>query len=175
MDVRSYLWMVHSEIFRNLLVVIHIRLYSHLCYLDFMLSGVPSVNAYVSIHFLNIMAVFGFYYFFKKWVPPRWRRAPLIASALFALGSGFGWIYLFDMTLTDGVPTSVSSAFDLLHTAGQGTSDIRLATNFIISSHPDVTTGIQIMSLPAGFALLGLIKEATDRWKYIPVFQRFAH
>ena len=54
-----------------------------------------------------------------------------------------------------------------MHSAGQGTSDIRHATNFIISSHPDVTTGIQIISLPAGFALLGLIREATIRWKYI--------
>ena len=41
----------------------------------FNLSGLPSVNAYVSINFLNIMPVFAFYYFFTSWVPQNKRRA----------------------------------------------------------------------------------------------------
>ena len=50
----------------------------------FTLSSVPSVNAYVSLNFLNIMPVFAFYYFFTKWLPDR-RKASFV---------GFNTIYV---------------------------------------------------------------------------------
>ena len=75
MDARSYLWMVTFRDFATTGSDTYPPLFSALLSGFYALSGVPSVNAYVSIHFLNIMPVFGFYYFFNKWVPPRWRRA----------------------------------------------------------------------------------------------------
>ena len=58
----------------------------------FNLSGVPSVNAYVTIDFLNMIPVIAFYYFFTGWVIDKRKRAGLLATTLFMLGSGFGWI-----------------------------------------------------------------------------------
>ena len=43
----------------------------------FSLSGVPSVNAYVSINFLNFMPILAFYYFFTSWVRGDNKRNPL--------------------------------------------------------------------------------------------------
>lgn len=41
----------------------------------FSLSGVPSVNAYTSINFLNMIPVVAFYHFFKKGIPsPGWHK-----------------------------------------------------------------------------------------------------
>ncbi len=62
----------------------------------FNLSGVPSVNAYVTINLLNMMAIFGFYYFFSRWVPSNQRKAAVLATTLFVLSSGFGWLLVLD-------------------------------------------------------------------------------
>ena len=59
----------------------------------FNLSGSPSVNTYVAIDFLNIVPVFAFYYFFMNWIPKDKKRAALLATTLFMLSSGFGWVY----------------------------------------------------------------------------------
>ena len=65
----------------------------------FNLSDLPSVNAYVSINFLNIMPILAFYYFFTSWIPQNKRRAALLATTLFVLSSGFGWIYAIDLAI----------------------------------------------------------------------------
>ena len=52
----------------------------------FDLSGIPSVNAYVSFNFLNVMPIFAFYYFFTQWVPERRKKAALLATTLFTIG-----------------------------------------------------------------------------------------
>ena len=65
----------------------------------FNLSGLPSVNAYVSINFLNIVPILAFYYFFTRWVPQRMKRAALLATTLFVLSSGFGWVYVVNMAI----------------------------------------------------------------------------
>jgi hypothetical protein len=48
----------------------------------FNLSNSASVNAYVSIGFLNAMPIFAFYYFFTRWVPQKMKRAALLATTL---------------------------------------------------------------------------------------------
>ncbi len=55
------------------------------------LSGIPLVNAFASIAFLNMTAVFAFYYFTLSWFPSNMKRAALFASSLFLLASGFDW------------------------------------------------------------------------------------
>jgi hypothetical protein len=124
------------------------------------ISSVPSVNAFASISFLNIIPVFAFYYFFSRWVPSRYKKATLLASTLFMLSSGFGWLYALNLNASN--PSSFStpaSALESLTTAGAKTFDIWVPNTFIDVGHPDITTALIIMALPAGFVLLGLIKE----------------
>ncbi|MDP9289312.1 MAG: hypothetical protein M3P08_14110 [Thermoproteota archaeon] len=123
----------------------------------FSVSHLPTVNSYVAIDFLNIMPVIAFYYFFTAWFPTH-RKAALLGSALFMLSSGFGWAYVFHLDQTSPI-TSPESAINNLFNAGVKTFDIWLPTNFIDVGHPDITTGLIIMALPAGFVMLGLVKE----------------
>jgi hypothetical protein len=125
------------------------------------LSGFPSVNAYASIHFLNIMPVFAFYYFFTNWVPARWKRAALMASVLFMLSSGFGWILVLDRALGQDGPMSPESSLTTLHSAGLRTSDVRSPTTFLNVGHPDFSTPLLIVALPAGFSLIGLVRQTS--------------
>jgi hypothetical protein len=122
------------------------------------LSGNPSVNAYASISFLNIIPVLGFYYFFTRWVPDKWRNAALLASTLFVLSGGFGWIYALSIAISHPI-TSTSSSLDILHSASVKTFDIVAPSAFLLVSHPDFSTGLQLVVLPVGFVLLGLLKE----------------
>ena len=135
----------------------------------FSLSEVPPVNAYVTIHVLNLMPIFAFYYFFTMWSPARFKRASLIATGLFVLSSGFGWIYVIATAPADQIHLPVDSAYHL-QKAGIRTFDVHLPNTFINVSAPDFTTGLIIIGLPAGFALLGLLKEKiSDRLRSIAI------
>jgi hypothetical protein len=128
----------------------------------FSLSGVPSVNAYVSINFLNIMPVLAFYYFFNKWIPsrnPNWKRAALLACTFFMLSSGFGWLSVLTMGTTTNPINSQLSALKVFHLVETKTTDIRKAGDFVITGAPAPTTSLILIALPAGFLLLGLIRE----------------
>ena len=125
----------------------------------FSISGVPSVNAYVSVNLLNMMAIFAFYYFFTRWVPSNQRKAVVLASTLFVLSSGFGWIQVLNTSLTNNDQNSQLSSLENLHWASIRTSDIRTPNTFINVGHPTFTTPLIIIGLPAGFVLLGIIKE----------------
>jgi hypothetical protein len=82
-------------------------------YFDF--SNIPSVNAYVSIGFLNIIPVFAFYYFFLKWLPS-YKKAALLAATLFMLSSGFGWVYLLNLANSQDTATlTPSSVMDIFY------------------------------------------------------------
>ena len=126
----------------------------------FTLSGnIPSVNTYVSIGFLNIVPVLAFYYFFTNWISwPHLRGAAILASVLFLLSSGFGWVFALDLVSNHPL-TSPLSALQTLYTASKQTFDIRTPSTFILASHPDFSTGIQLIVLPIGFVLLGFVKE----------------
>jgi hypothetical protein len=134
----------------------------------FSISGVPSVNAYVSINFLNIMPVIAFYYFFLSWVPTYWKSASLLALAFFMLGSGFGWINIVSLTAGLNHPSQLSS-LEILSTGELKTrDDIRQPSNFIDTSAPEPTGPLILIALPAGFILLGLIKEKiNNKFKYV--------
>jgi hypothetical protein len=125
----------------------------------FSLSGVPSVNAYVSVNLLNMMAIFAFYYFLSRWVPANNQKVAILATTLFVLSSGFGWVLVLDNTLTSGYYHSQESSLENLHLASIRSSDIRTPNTFINVGHPTFTTPLIIVALPAGFVLLGLIKE----------------
>jgi hypothetical protein len=140
----------------------------------FTLSHNPSANAYASISFLNIMPVFAFYYFFTRWIQNGWRRAALLASALFVLSAGFGWIsVLYNYTMNTDAPTkSENSALEIIHGEAMKSFDIVFPSTFIISAHPEYTTSLIIIVLPLGFTLLGLLKHVVteNRIKYFFIF-----
>ncbi len=127
----------------------------------FSVSGIPSVNAYASVSFLNIIPVFAFYYFFKNWVPVHMKKAALLACTLFMLGSGFGWVYVLDLAIANP-PESQLSTLQMLYQAGIKSIDIILPTSFIGAAHPDFSTPLIIMALPAGFTLLGLLGDREE-------------
>jgi len=131
----------------------------------FNLSGLPSANAYASIHFLNIMPVIAFYYFFSKWVPYHQRRAALLASVLFMLSSGFGWIYMLYLSADNPDGSQVSSLLNL-RLSSWYTSDIRWPTTFINVEHPTYSNPLTVIGLTAGLAMLGLIKDDSKRDKF---------
>ena len=121
------------------------------------IGGNPIVNSYASIAFLNMAPVFAFYYFFSKWVPSKYRRANILATSLFAVGSGFNWIYLLGLAITSNPIISQHSFLEILNTIR--TVTIIRPTNFIFSAEPDFSTGLIYLALPAGLVLLGIIQH----------------
>jgi hypothetical protein len=120
------------------------------------LSGIPLVNSYASIAFLNMTPLFAFYYFFLTWVPTTKRKAALLACSLFMISSGFGWIYLLSISVTsEPIISPLSSLESLVNTRSL---DIVRASNFIIATAPDFSTGLIYIALPAGFTLLGIVR-----------------
>jgi hypothetical protein len=120
------------------------------------LSGVPLVNAYASIAFLNITYIFAFYYFLSTWLPLNMQRAKMLASTLLATSSGFGWIYLLGLTATTHPVASQKSVLDTI--VSTEPFDIFQPTNFFPTAHPDFSTALIYIALPAGFVLLGLLR-----------------
>jgi len=130
------------------------------------LSGLPLVNTYAAIAFLNVTPVLGFYYFFITWVPSIHRKAALLACSLFILSSGFGWVYLLDTASTHPITSDQSS---LNRLGSLADLDIISATNFVIPTAPDFSTALIYIALPAGFILLALIR-ITFHNKFVNIF-----
>jgi hypothetical protein len=128
----------------------------------FILADVPTVNAYASIGFLNLMAVLAFYYFCRKWMPAHKTRSALLAAALFMLGSGFGWVHAVSIFVSDSGNVSQDTATQTILMSSKQTYDIRTPSTFLLASHPDFSTGLQLIVLPIGFLLLGVLKEDTN-------------
>jgi len=119
------------------------------------LSGLPLVNSYASIAFLNMTPVFAFSYFFSAWVPRTMQKAGLLACSLFTLSAGFGWIYLFTVSVTTQPIVSEQLSLDTL--ASIRPLDIIRTSNFVIPTSPDFSTGLIYIVLPIGFVLLGIV------------------
>ena len=122
------------------------------------MSGFPSVNAYAAIDFLNIVPVFAFYYFFSKWVPVGRRKAALLASVLFMLSSGFGWIYLLYLAGSNQ-EISEQASLDAFNDARRKSFDIFQPSSFVLVDHPGISSPLILVALPAGFVLLGIMAE----------------
>ena len=135
----------------------------------FHLSGMPTVNAYVSINFLNFMPIPAFYYFFVKWIPTK-KKAALLATTLFTLSSGYGWMYVLNLAVHDYTGLTAAAVLEIFHTATIKTFDISIPNSFINVGHPDITSGLIVISLPAGFVLLGLLREKMSNLRSVSIF-----
>lgn len=120
-------------------------------------SGIPLVNTFASIAFLNITAVFAFYYFCSTWLPRDNRKAALLAASLFLIAAGFGWIYIISLVETNPLDSQITSISNFVKDKIR-VSDIRLSANFMLAAFPDFSTGLIYIALPAGFVLLGLVR-----------------
>ena len=130
------------------------------------LSGTPLVNTYASIAFLNMTAVFAFYYFCRQWFPIGTKRAALLACTLLVLSGGFGWIYQLYSTAANPVTSEFLSISSFLQERVKF-SDIVLSANFMIAAYPDFSTGLIYIALPAGFLLLGITRlEIASKFTY---------
>ena len=156
-----YLTGTYKDFFENKADDLYLPLPPALLFSLFYLSSIPSVNAYASIAFLNIIPAFAYYFFFVQWVPPRKKRAALLASALLVLGSGFGWIEALGVSISHP-PADGRGALLNINIAGRQTYDILTPSTFFLASHPDFSTPLQLITLPAGFVLLGLMKYETS-------------
>lgn len=127
------------------------------------LSGIPSVNAFVSINFLIMPPIMIFYFFVRAWLPPLIKKSALISVTLFTLASGFGWTYVIGLAMSEPV-SSQTAALEILRVATLKSFDLNLANTFFATPHPSPHGSI---ALPAGFLLLILLKlNLTSKLKY---------
>lgn len=120
-------------------------------------SGLPLVNAYSSIALFNMTSVFAFYVLCRAWFPANKKKAALFASTLLVIASGFGWMYMIYLAVIDPIGSPANAISYFVQEKIRET-DIRLSSNFIIAAFPDFNTSLTLVSLPAGFILLALIK-----------------
>ena len=131
------------------------------------ISGVPLANAYASIALLNMTAVLAFYHLCRTWLPLNLKKASLFASSLLVIASGLGWMYVLYLAGTDPLDSPANSISYFVQEKIRE-SDIRLSSNFIIAAFPDFNTSLTLVSLPAGFILLSLIKiELSNKIRHL--------
>ena len=101
---------------------------------------------------------------------PQVKREPaLFASSLFVIASGFGWMYILHLAGTNPVDSQINSISYFVEEKMRVT-DIRLSANFMIAAFPDFSTGLTLVSLPAGFVLLGLVYvKFRNKFSYITI------
>ena len=117
------------------------------------ISGLPLINTYVSIAFLNFTGVFAFYYFCRTWFPSNSKRAALIGSAFFVIASGFGWMYVLYLTAANPVDSPIDSISYFVEQKIRVT-DIRLSSNFMIAAFPDFRYWFDISFFTRGLCFI---------------------
>jgi hypothetical protein len=131
----------------------------------FSVSGAPSVNTYFLISFMNIFGLMALYLLALALFKKGNRAIATVALAL-ALFSGFGWIYQLWLnafgpySLPIVGPYPAADMLRQLYQTSISTYDVWLANTFFGSAHPDLTSGLQVMALPAMLILLTLTARA---------------
>ena len=114
-----------------------------------------------------MLPILTFYFFVRTWLPARTKKAALIAATLFMLSSGFGWIYVIQLAMSD-LYHSQTSILEIFRIATLKAFDLNLANTFFATPHPSPHG---IIALPAGFLLLTLLKiNITGKLKYVFIF-----
>lgn len=129
----------------------------------FTLSGLPSINAYSSLNFLNIMPIVAFYVMLSQYFK-KYRKIPIVATVFAFFTSGYGWIYV--QFLKAQSPTYHSALQEIIYSAWLKTTDILTPNSFIIAAHPDATTPCQLIGLVSFFMLIYIIKLETKFMRY---------
>lgn len=117
----------------------------------FAVSGAPTTNTYLLISFTNMFGLLALYLLASSFSKRSGDKIAPIASVL-ALFSGLGWTYdLWSKSI--GFP---GSPLTRLYQSSISTYDIFFANTFFGSAHPELTTALQVMGLPALLSLLWL-------------------
>jgi hypothetical protein len=56
-------------------------------------SGVPSINAYQSLEIINIFSILAFFFMVRSFFAEKITKVPVIATLIFFLTGGLGWLY----------------------------------------------------------------------------------
>jgi hypothetical protein len=131
-------------------------------------SGVPSVNAYNSLGFLNIIPFLAFFVLVKSFFRNHAHVNGIAALSTFFVffTSGFGWIYTIRDSLVGNVPLS-----QVIYTSWTKTYDILTPNSYIVAGHPDITAPLLLIGLPAMFVLFELSiapkNDINNKLKYL--------
>jgi hypothetical protein len=120
----------------------------------FATSGLPSVNAYNSLNMMNVFAVLAFFImvrrFFRKW--PNNDVIAAVSTLIAFFTSGFGWIVALGST-TSGASSSLAQ---YVYQAWTQTYDLLTSNSYVASGHPNVTTSLLFVALPAVLLAFGI-------------------
>jgi len=56
-------------------------------------SGLPSINAYQALQVINVFSVVSFFLMVRSFLKENWVKVPILATVVFFLGGGLGWVY----------------------------------------------------------------------------------
>lgn len=116
------------------------------------ISGAPLTNTYFAINFTNIFGLLALYLLALSFFKSEKRKLAALTLAL-ALFSGFGWAYDLWLRLTGGYSNDVLTQ---LVRAAESSYDILFPNTYFGSAHPELTSDLQVMALPALVMLLVL-------------------
>ena len=119
-------------------------------------SGAPLTNTYFAINFLNILGLLALYLLAMSFFKSQKRPVAALTLAL-ALFSGFGWVYDFWLRSTGAYSTDVLTR---LVRAAESSYDILFPNTYFGSAHPELTSDLQVMALPALVMLLVLTNRS---------------
>jgi hypothetical protein len=134
----------------------------------FVSSSIPSINAYNSLGFLNIIPLLAFFMLAKSFFRNHTHANAIAGLCTFLafFTSGFGWVYTSRDTLVGNAPLS-----ETIYLSWAKTYDILTPNSFIMASHPDITGTLLLIGLPAMFVLFQLVVSAQNelgtRLKYV--------
>lgn len=118
----------------------------------FSVSGAPSTNTYFLLNFTNVFGMLALYLLALSFFKNGNQRLAVIALA-FTLFSGFGLGYDLWLRFAGAFP---GDTLMRLYQSSISSFDIMLANTYFGSDQPSLTSGLQVMALPALVMLLAL-------------------
>jgi hypothetical protein len=125
----------------------------------FSVSGVPSTNTCFMINFMNAFGLLALYLLARSFFKRESGSVGALAMAL-ALFSGFGWVYDLWLRVVGAYPGDVLMR---LYQTSISTYDVAFANTYFGSAHPELTSDLQVMALPALLMLLMLTNRSDLR------------
>ena len=132
----------------------------------FSTSGAPTTNTYSLISFTNVFGLVALYLLAISFSKKDARNIALISLPL-ALFSGFGWVYDLWLKLS-GFP---GDALSRLYQTSISSYDVFYANTYFGSAHPQLTTALHVMAMPALLSLLWLTNRRDLKYwaRYVPI------
>jgi hypothetical protein len=127
----------------------------------FLVSGIPSVNAYSLLTIVNLVSLLSFYDMTRKYIGT---LPATLASATFLafFTGGFDWIYGYYVTHVNAI-SNAASLLNLLVDAGRRTMGIYITNSQFLAQNPSITTPYYLVWLPVLFTFVALLPFRFDK------------